>query len=245
VTGAEAPWELILAVVVAFAAVQSVFGVGMLVFGTPTLLVLGLPFDTVLAYLLPCSLVISALQVGTSGGLTLEPLRRQFLMFTAPAVVVATAAALFLGTPSQIGVAVGGMLVLTAALRMVRPGHRLVSGFVHAHLRGLLVALGVIHGASNLGGGMLAGIVGALYDDKVTVRRHIAFCYGLMASLQFAVVLVEGPAVQPLLWVALPFSAAAVYIVVGQWLFGYVTRAAYQHALTSLLAAFGVMLVLR
>ena len=37
-------------VVFVFAVIQSVFGVGLLVFGTPTLLLLGLPFDAVLAY---------------------------------------------------------------------------------------------------------------------------------------------------------------------------------------------------
>ncbi len=49
--------------VLVLAVVQSVFGVGLLVFGTPTLLLLGYPFDQVLAYLLPCSILISALQV--------------------------------------------------------------------------------------------------------------------------------------------------------------------------------------
>src|ERR1044072_124449 len=74
-------------VVVVFAAAQSVFGVGLLVFGTPTLLLLGLPFDAVLAYLLQCSIVVSALQIRAGGGLVpLDPLRRRFLLFTAPVV---------------------------------------------------------------------------------------------------------------------------------------------------------------
>jgi hypothetical protein len=70
-------WQVILAIVVVLAAVQSVFGVGLLVFGTPLLLLMDLQFPTVLAYLLPCSLTISAMQVISSGGLTLEPIRRQ------------------------------------------------------------------------------------------------------------------------------------------------------------------------
>src|SRR5260221_11193198 len=77
------------ALVLVLAAVQSVFGVGLLVFGTPTLLLLGLPFPEVLAYLLPCSVVISTLQVA-DGGLRLEPIRRKLLAFTAPTVLLGT-----------------------------------------------------------------------------------------------------------------------------------------------------------
>lgn len=239
-----APWELAL-IVATLAAVQSVFGVGLLVFGTPLLLMLGVQFPVILVYLLPCSIMVSLLQVLTSGGFTLEPIRRQFLVFTAPAVVIATAAAVFLGSPDQIGLAVGVMLLVTAGLRLVSPGGAVMSAFVGRYRRGLLVLLGVIHGLSNLGGGVLTAIVGSSFPDKDSVRRHIAFCYGLMASLQLVVVLLEGPEVQPALCIALALLAAAVYLVVGQWLFVRVRRGAYQHALTSLLAIFGVLLVTR
>lgn len=46
-----------------FAIIQSLFGVGLLVFGTPTLLLLGYPFADTLAVLLPASLTVSLLQL--------------------------------------------------------------------------------------------------------------------------------------------------------------------------------------
>lgn len=238
------PWLLVLTVVL-LATVQSVFGVGLLVFGTPLLLLAGFPFPVILAYLLPCSLTISTLQVLTSGGFTLEPIRRQFLIFTAPAVVLATVVAVFFGSPEQIGVAVGVMLLVTALLRLMPLGHTAISQFVTRYRPGLLVGLGVVHGLSNLGGGILTAIVGSSVEGKVSIRRHIAFCYGLMASLQLVVVLVERPPVSPALWVTLPVVAATVYLVVGQWLFLKAGAAVYQHALTVLLGAFGTLLVTR
>jgi hypothetical protein len=238
-------WQVILAIVVVLAAVQSVFGVGLLVFGTPLLLLMDLQFPTVLAYLLPCSLTISAMQVVSSGGLTLETIRRQFLVFTAPAVLVTTAATLYYGSPEQIGLAVGIMLLVTALLRFLGPGHRAVSSLVTRYRRSLLTGLGVVHGLSNLGGGVLTAIVGSTFEDKESIRRHIAFCYGLMAGLQFTVVLLDGPVVMPVLWLTLPIAAAVVYLIVGQWLFLKATRAGYQHALTTLLMAFGILLVTR
>ena len=59
-------YELV-AAVLAFSVVQSVFGVGLLVFGTPTLLLAGYSFEETLAYLLPCSMAISALQAWDGG----------------------------------------------------------------------------------------------------------------------------------------------------------------------------------
>jgi uncharacterized protein len=238
------PWALA-ATVVVLATVQSVFGVGLLVFGTPVLLLMGLPFEEILAYLLPCSMAISLLQVAGSGGLTLEPVRRQFLVFGAPAVVAAAIVAVFFGSPGAIGLAVGVMLLVSAVLRLVTGGDPAVSTFVTRYRAGLFVVLGVVHGLSNLGGGILAAIVGFSVQDKVSIRRHIAFCYGVMASLQFVVVLVKGPDVQPALWVLLPLLAATVYLLVGQRLFLRTSRATYQHALTGLLAAFGTLLVTR
>jgi uncharacterized protein len=210
------PWWLLVLIVALLATVQSVFGVGLLVFGTPLLLLAGMPFPVILAYLLPCSLTISLLQVLTTGG-----------------------------SPKQIGVAVGAMLLVTAALRLVPPGNAAMSRLVARHRPGLLVGLGVVHGLSNLGGGILTAIVGSSVEDKFSIRRHIAFCYGLMASLQLVVVVIEGPPVSPVLLVTLPAVAAAVYVVAGQWLFSKAGTAIYQHALTLLLGAFGTLLVTR
>ena len=52
-----------LLVVALLTLVQSVFGVGLLVFGTPTLLLAGCDFDRALALLLPASLCVSAAQL--------------------------------------------------------------------------------------------------------------------------------------------------------------------------------------
>ena len=52
-----------LLVVFVFAIVQSVVGVGLLVFGTPTLMLLGYGFEQTLAIVLPASLCVSAIQV--------------------------------------------------------------------------------------------------------------------------------------------------------------------------------------
>lgn len=238
------PAPAMVVTVAVLAAVQSVFGVGLLVFGTPTLLLLGVPFELVLAYLLPCSLTVSALQVASSGGLRLEPIRRLFLSYSAPAVLVATAVTLVVGSPGGMRAVVGGMLLATAVIRLIAPVQHVFAGFVRGHLRPLLVLLGLVHGASNLGGGLLTLIVGTTFADKTQIRRSIAFCYGLMASIQLVVVFAaSSPAVVPALWLTLPLTAATVYLVVGRRLFSRAGEQVYQWSVTGLVAGFGVLML--
>ena len=50
-------------IIAIFSVVQSIFGVGLLLFGTPTLLLLGYSYSETLWLLLPCSVTISLIQV--------------------------------------------------------------------------------------------------------------------------------------------------------------------------------------
>jgi hypothetical protein len=237
------PAAPIIATVLVLAVVQSVFGVGLLLFGTPTLLLWGVPFDLVLGYLLPCSIVVSALQLADSGGLSLEPIRRQFLLYTAPAVLLATGAALVFGKPGQLRVSVGIMLLATAALRL-GPLRSKLAGFVRSRARPLMVLLGVVHGLSNLGGGILTTIVASNFVDKAAVRRHIAFAYGAMASIQLAVVLVAArPSLDVILSISLPAVAGATYLVLGRQAFARASQRRYEFGLTGLILSFGLVLV--
>ena len=232
-------------VVIAFALVQSVFGVGLLVFGTPTLLLLGLPFEEVLAYLLPCSIVISALQViGGGGGFRLDPLRTRFLVFAAPLVLLGTALILTVGVGLDVRLIVGAVLIFSGAIRLLGPARQVLSRLVRRHLSGFLVILGAVHGLSNLGGGVLTLIVGSVYDVKEEIRRQIAFCYGVMASLQVATLWATSTAdAVPWLLPLLPALAAVTYLAVGNRAFLAANRAVYQLALTALIIFFGLALV--
>lgn len=230
-------------IVAVFAIVQSVFGVGLLLFGTPTLLLLGFPFDVVLVYLLPCSIAVSALQLATSGGLTLEPIRRQFLAITVPSVLAASAVALTVGSPHAIRTVVGMVLLATALTRVGRLNQKL-KGVVRRHRRPMMFGLGIIHGLSNLGGGLLTVIVSSSFDDKVSIRRHIAFAYGAMAIIQLSVVLIVAhPHVDVRLVLTLPVISATAFLLIGQRAFQRAQYRTYQVGLTGMIASFGLLLL--
>ena len=233
-------------VVMAFAAAQSVFGVGLLVFGTPTLLLLGFPFREILVYLLPCSIVISGLQVLDGGGVRPpDGLRRRFLIYTAPGVLLGTALILAVGKTVAIKPIVGATLLLSAAVRIVAPMRRMLQAFVRRHLTPLLVGLGILHGLSNLGGGVLTVIVGSLHQRKDEIRKHVAFAYGLMAVVQLVTLFVTTRvAIVWWMWLALPALSATTFLAMGQRLFKATPDPRYQLALTTLIFGFGLVLMI-
>src|SRR6185312_9833013 len=103
----------LLAVVFVCALVQSVFGVGLLVFGTPALLLLGYSFPSALFHLLPCSILISSLQIRDDYG-EARGLLRSYLLFLAPAAAAGAALVFLSDKRFDIRAAVGVMLLLSA-----------------------------------------------------------------------------------------------------------------------------------
>jgi hypothetical protein len=167
------------------------------------------------------------------------------LAFTAPAVLLGTFLILVvLKHKIDMRSIVGGMLVVTAVLRLLGPLRQRMQSFVRARLSPLLVLLGLIHGVSNLGGGILTLIVSSVYDDKHSVRRHIAFGYGLMALIQIAVLFLT-TSVHPdlALWLVLPVLAVLSYVVVGTRVFTRIGEPVYQSSLTALIGIFGILLL--
>ena len=78
-------FEIIVLVVFACSIIHSVFGTGILIFGTPTCLLLGYPFDVTISYLLPASISISSLQI--FHGRKNIKLKGEFFIFTIPFII--------------------------------------------------------------------------------------------------------------------------------------------------------------
>jgi len=239
----DLPTLLVVGIVAVLAVVQSMFGVGLLLFGTPTLLLLGMPFAQVLVYLLPCSIVVSVLQVATSGGTILDSFDRKFLVWAVPSVVAGTLVTLSFGSPPRIKLLVGVVLLLTAIIRIGPLSTRMQRGIRRA-VRPTMVGMGVVHGLSNLGGGILTVLVSACFGDKFEVRRHIAFAYGAMAGMQLLLVIATvRPHVNPMLVCLLPVLAGTAFLTVGQRAFRAVGQSTYQVLLNGLILCFGTLLV--
>lgn len=230
---------------VAFTAViQSVFGVGVLLFGTPWLLLLGLGFTEALWLLLPVSLVISALQL--IGGWT--DVDRSTVVGIGSWSVPAIALTLFLTTsfrpPVELFVA---LVVLGAAAMDWSDRIKNVVELLMAWRKTYLLAMGVIHGISNLGGSMLAALIYTRFRDRNVARATIAAGYALFAGIQLITLAVVEPTHIPSLKALFPtvVLSGLVYGVVERATAGHVDASRYRFGLSVLLTCTGCLLVFR
>lgn len=235
---------LALVVVAALSIVQSLMGVGLLVFGTPIFLLLGRPFDETLALLLPASVTISALQ--RAGGVALPVKERtDFATWALLPTGVGLSLVLLGGVRPNFSLVVAGVLAVVSVLRLSRSARALLQAAVRRRPEVALIAIGVVHGFSNLGGAFLTAFASARSEDKDVVRGYIAHGYLRLALLQLAVmawldrtVLGAGSAVAAVV-------AAATYALLGRRAFGVLSQRVFDQAMTGLLVTAAALLSLR
>ena len=182
------PLDILLAVV-ATAVIQSIFGVGVLLFGTPILLLLGYDFLNALVVLLPISIAINLLQIIKHYSLIDIYFVKDVLRYTIPFVVLF----LFIVTSGSIniGVLVGTFLVFVA-LKDVVPRINQSLLVMVKYERIYLAVMGIIHGLTNLGGSLLTAIVHGKQYQKDQTRVTIAVCYAMFAVFQIITLMFLG-----------------------------------------------------
>jgi len=236
----------IIILVVSFCSfIQSLFGVGLLVFGTPALLLFGLPFSTTLLLLLPCSIVISFLQVveGKRKNQTMPPESRSFLVFSLPFVLVGVIFVLMADLSYDIKFWVGLLLLFNAFARMTKRIQLVLAKEGQKHLKGYLMIMGLIHGLTNMGGGLLTILANALYTKKETIRFTIASAYLVFATSQLIPVLFFKWEEFQHHFIIFPVVACAVHGLIGNRTFNFSTELVYQRLMTLFILLFGISLV--
>lgn len=174
------PVDILLTVMVT-AAIQSIFGVGVLLFGTPLLLLLGYDFINALIILLPISISINSFQILKHYQHIDLGFYKNVLIYTIPFVVFF----LFIVTTAKIniGFIVGLFLVFVALKNYSAKIEQMLATLVK-YERSYLATMGVIHGLTNLGGSLLTAIVHGKQYKKDMTRVTVAICYATFAVFQ-------------------------------------------------------------
>jgi len=234
---------LLASIVATYALVQSIFGVGLLVFGTPTLLLLGFPFLTVLATLLPASLAVSLAQ--TIEGRARCAIRPAFLYCSVPAIAIGLGLVLTGAVRPRMGVIVGAMLLATAGMRFSPALRSRLEGVIRRHFALGAMVTGLIHGLSNLGGGPLTIIMATLHNDRESMRTNIACAYLVFSAIQLTVLAVLSPAAISARMLPFPIVALAMHAMVGNRIFRWSSEPTYNRLLTAFTFCFGLALFAR
>ena len=177
----------ILITILITAIVQSIFGTGVLLFGTPLLLILGYNFQYALIILLPTSILISYFQLKNNlDKIDIQFYKRLFL-FSIPLII------LFLYLTNlhsiKINLFVGFFLIVVAIKENILSINRLIK-FLIKYESLYLMIMGMIHGITNLGGALLSAIVFSKNLSKDSKRTTIAICYLTFAVFQIITLIV-------------------------------------------------------
>ncbi len=229
-------------IILLFAVVQSIFGVGLLVFGTPTFLLLGYSYEETLSILLPCSLVVSLTQI-VQGRKEIEEWKITLPLMVLPFVVLGLIILLLFKLDVDIKYFVGVMLVLTSLVRFSGRINSQLHRFFKKNTRLVLAITGLLHGLSNMGGAPLTIAASSVFSEKSRIRTNIAYGYSLMAISQIIVLLLFGRMVYYKYELILVLVSLFTYLFVGNALFKKSNNIVYQHLMTVLIFAFGIVLL--
>jgi uncharacterized protein len=176
----------ILITIVGTSIIQSVFGVGVLLFGTPILMALDYNFVKSLSILLPISLMINLVQIAKDYKKLDVVFYKNILICTIPFVVIC----LLFVTKFKVNMnLVLGIFLLVIAIKdSFSPLNRFIK-FLLKYEKIFLGAMGVIHGISNLGGSLLTAIVHSKRYDKNIARTTVAASYATFAAFQILTLL--------------------------------------------------------
>tara|TARA_Y100000816_G_C25932417_1_gene486243 strand:- start:52 stop:771 length:720 start_codon:yes stop_codon:yes gene_type:complete len=168
-------------VVVLTSIIQSIFGTGVLLFGTPLLLFLDYDFVIILKILLPISILINILQLKEDYKSVDLSFFKKLSFISLPIISFA----LFFSVESdfQMNIVVGLLVVFIGLKNYVSKLRVFMKKIMNLDTV-YFVVLGIIHGISNLGGSLLSSKVFDLEYDKIKKRATIAACYLLMALTQ-------------------------------------------------------------
>lgn len=164
---------------------QSIFGVGVLLWGTPLLILTGLNYIEVLSLLLPISLSISLMQFLPNVHILDKILIKNTFFYCAPCV----ATGLFLTLYTQVNVRnfVIIFLILGGLLRL-KVINKLINDF-SINPKFALGLIGIIHGISNLGGSVLVVWAGFTSNSINYYRALVSGVYSLLALSQLIILL--------------------------------------------------------
>jgi uncharacterized protein len=169
--------------------VQSIFGIGLLLFGTPTFLILGYDFLNTLNFLLPISIVISFLQL-ISFKAPFKKIIFEYNLFCLPFLILFLIIALNFKDILNFKVYVAIFLIVSSILTLKKNTFTPLKKTILKYKKFILIFIGSTHGLTNMGGGFLS-IFSSLINnrDKKYTRHFISYGYLVMGLLQYAILL--------------------------------------------------------
>lgn len=226
-------------VILLTATIQSLFGVGVLLFGTPLLLLLGYQFLDILLILLPISASINLFQILRSYKYIQFEIYKNILLYSIPFII------LFLYLISKIHININflvGLFIIFIALKDHIPIFNFFLKKLLTYNKIFYISMGIIHGMTNLGGALLTAKIFHTNLKKYQTRATIAISYMTFALFQIATILLLNVNYkrENFLYVGI---GLLTYFIVNRFLFHKISDHRYEKLFSLFLIFSGILLV--
>ena len=171
-----------LLIIVLLSIFQSVFGIGLLIIGTPTFLLLGYNFFDVLNILLPFSITISLLQVIYSKEID-SGFNKKILLYCIPSLILALSILVKYENSIDFILLISFTIIFFSILNLSN-FKNIIFNDSNERINISLVVLGLIHGFTNLGGSFFTLICANINKQKKLIRHNIANGYLILGVAQ-------------------------------------------------------------
>ena len=182
-------------IVIILSIIQSIFGVGILLFGTPTLIYLDYSFINTLNILLPCSLLISFFQLNfnTKSIKKYTHFKKNFFFYCITSIFLSLLILSKYSNDLNFEKLIGITLILILFLKIFRHLKKNFNFFLNKYHRSINFIIGLIHGITNMGGSFLTIYITEIEKNDLSQRRYlIGYTYFFMASTQLFSLILSG-----------------------------------------------------
>jgi len=240
---------ILLIIVIIFSFVQSIIGIGLLLFGTPTLLVLGYTFIETLNILLLPSIAISFLQVISFKNKKNDKIifyQNNFFIICIPSLILGL---LIMSNSYEFinfNYIVSMLLLLSAISRLSIKFSNIIFGQLNNSVSKIVFfIIGIIHGITNLGGSFLSLYVSAIFlDSKIETRYVIALSYLVFGIIQIIYILLFHKASLDLIHLIYIAFAIIIFKIIGNKVFDLIYTNTYQKFITTLILIYSILLLI-
>jgi hypothetical protein len=183
---------LILIILLILSTIQSIFGIGLLVLGTPIFLTLDYSFTNALSILLPTSILINFMHISKKKIIINTNLKKRLFLHCMPFIVVGCIISYNYEEKINYKFLIG---LITFSLIFYKIFFLKKNYIFFSKIKNIIFqVIGLIHGISNSGGGLLSITLSALNkNNKNNTRNSIAYFYIFFATVQYIILLIINP----------------------------------------------------
>ncbi len=176
-------------IIILYSIVQSFYGVGILLLGTPTLIYFEYSFIDTLNILIPPSITISIIQIFTTGinknKNNLIIYKKNFLLLCLPSIFCGLFIVTKIYDDINFNYLIAITIIILLAFLKIKYLNNFISYFFNKYLKIFHILIGIIHGLTNMGGSFLSIYVSEITNQNTFDRRYlIAYSYFYMSLIQ-------------------------------------------------------------